>query len=69
MAIDYAPVEFTSRRVRLWLPKSTDIYLAFQGHHYERTHTFSQFQLFSVDSSETVRNKLANNALPGRTIQ
>lgn len=69
MVIEYAPVEFASRQVRLWLPKSTDIYLAFQGHHYERTHTFSQFQLFSVDSSETVRNKLANNALPGRTIQ
>ena len=69
MVIDYAPVDFPSRQVRLWLPKSTDIYLAFQGHHYERTHTFSQFQLFSVDSSETVKNKFANNALPRPTIQ
>lgn len=64
MVIDYSPVEFPTRQVRLWLPRSTDIYLAYRGHHYERTHTFSRFQLFSVDSSETIRNKLADNALP-----
>ena len=66
MVIDYAPVEFPTRQVRLWLPRSTDIYLAYRGHHYQRTHTFSRFQLFSVDSSETIRNKLADNALPRR---
>jgi Tfp pilus assembly protein PilF len=66
MVIDYAPVEFPTRQVRLWLPRSTDVYLAYRGHHYQRTHTFSRFQLFSVDSSETIRNKLADNALPRR---
>ena len=60
MVIDYAPVEFPAHQVRLWLPRSTDIYLAYRGHHYERTHTFSRFQLFSVDSSETVKNKFAD---------
>ena len=64
MVIDYAPVEFPMRQVRLWLPQSTDIYLAYRGHHYERTHTFSRFQLFSVDSNETIRNKFADNVLP-----
>ena len=63
MVIDYAPVEFPAHQVRLWLPRSTDIYLAYRGHHYERAHTFSRFQLFSVDSSESIKNKLAD-ALP-----
>ena len=66
MVIDYSPVEFPTRQVRLWLPRSTDIYLAYHGHHYQRTHTFSRFQLFSVDSNETIRNKFADNVLPGR---
>jgi tetratricopeptide (TPR) repeat protein len=65
MVIDYAPVEFPTHQVRLWLPRNTDVYLAYRGHHYERTHTFSDFQLFSVDSSETIRNKLASD-LPWR---
>ena len=64
MVIDYAPVEFPTRQVRLWLPLSTDVYLAYHGHRYQRTHTFSRFQLFSVDSSETIRNKRADNVLP-----
>jgi tetratricopeptide (TPR) repeat protein len=66
MVIDYAPVEFPTRQIRLWLPRSTDIYLAYRGHHYQRAHTFSRFQLFSVDSSETIRNKLTDNAFPRR---
>jgi hypothetical protein len=66
MVIDYAPVEFPNRQTRLWLPRSTDVYLAYRGHHYERTHAFSHFQLFSVDSSETIRNKFADNAFPRR---
>ncbi len=60
MVIEYAPIDFSARQERLWLPKSTDVYLAYHGHHYERTHIFSQFRLFSVDSSETVKNKLAS---------
>lgn len=64
MVIDYSPVEFPTRQVRLWLPRSTDIYLVYHGHHYQRTHTFSQFHLFSVDSNETIRNKFADNVLP-----
>jgi Tfp pilus assembly protein PilF len=55
MIIDYAPVEFPGRQVRLWLPESTNIYLAYRGHHYQRTHKFSDFQLFSVDAVESVQ--------------
>jgi hypothetical protein len=53
--IDYAPVEFPKRQVRLWLPEDTAVYLVYRGHHYETTHQFSQFQLFSVDSSESIK--------------
>ena len=55
MIIDYAPVEFNKGQARLWLPESTTVYLAYRGHHYERTHRFSQFQLFQVDEIETVK--------------
>jgi hypothetical protein len=47
--IVYAPVEFQKRHVRLWLPESTSLYIAHRGHRYVRVHSFSQFQLFSVD--------------------
>jgi len=55
IVIDYAPVEFQKRHVQLWLPQSTSLYLAYRGHRYERTHNFSQFQLFSVDSAESIK--------------
>jgi hypothetical protein len=45
----YAPVEFQKRHVRVWLPESTSLYIAHRGHRYLRVHSFSQFQLFSVD--------------------
>jgi hypothetical protein len=53
--IDYAPVEFPRRQARLWLPQDTAVYLGYRGHRYETTHHFSQFQLFSVDSSESIK--------------
>ena len=66
--INYEPVEFLQRHVRLWLPESTSLYIAYRGHQYERVHRFSQFQLFLVDSAEAVkepspakfRNSVAN---------
>jgi hypothetical protein len=60
--IDYAPVAFQKRQVRLWLPQYTAVYLAYRGHRYETTHQFSQFQLFSVDSSESIKG-LKNGSL------
>lgn len=55
MIIDYAPVEFSKRQVRLWLPDSTTVFLAYRGHHYERSHKFTQFQLFLVDAVQSVQ--------------
>jgi hypothetical protein len=53
--ITYAAVEFPAKHIRLWLPDRSSIYIASQRHHYERVHTFADFQLFSVDSMEAVK--------------
>ena len=60
MTIKYAPVEFREPRVRLWLPEKTSLYVSYRGHHYERIHKFSGFQLFSVDSTEAVTEPSAS---------
>lgn len=62
--IVYAPVEFSSRRIRLWLPESSSLYIAYRdGRSYERVHTLSDFQLFSVDSVDSVK---ADKAPPNK---
>jgi len=45
-------VEFPSHHIQLWLPESSSLYIAYRGRRYERIHTFSDFQLFSVDSAQ-----------------
>jgi tetratricopeptide (TPR) repeat protein len=57
--ITYAPVEFPAKHIRLWLPDRSSIYIATHRHHYERVHTFAEFQLFSVDSMEAVKQPSA----------
>ena len=55
LEIAYAPVEFPKRQVQLWLPESATLYISYHGHRYERLHQFSRFQLFWVDTSESVK--------------
>ena len=61
--ISYAPVEFPKGQVRLWLPDRSLLYIAYRGHRYERVRTFSQFQLFSVETTEAVKEPIANKVL------
>lgn len=61
--ITYTPVEFPRRNIRLWLPESSSLYVAYRGHHYERVHTFLDFQLFSVESAEAVKEPV-NKVFP-----
>ena len=56
LIIIYAPVEFQKRHLRLWLPQSTSVYIAYHGHRYERAHNFSDFQLFAVDTVEAIKD-------------
>ena len=60
--ISYAPVDFPKRHVRLWLPESSSLYVSYRGHRYERVHTFSQFQLFSVESTEAIKEPVTDKA-------
>ena len=60
--IAYAPVEFPSHHILLWLPESSSVYIAYRGHHYERLHNLSGFQLFSVESTEAVKKPDTNKA-------
>ena len=62
--IDYAPVEFPKRHARLWLPQDTAVYLAYRRHHYETTHHFSEFKLFSVDSAESIKGPTVDRPDP-----
>ncbi len=52
---EYAPVNFPNHHLELWLPKTVQIYLAFRGHRYHRTHSFNDYMLFSVDTQQEVR--------------
>jgi hypothetical protein len=62
LAIGYAPVEFQKRHVQLWLPESASLYIGYRGRRYERIHNFSRFQLFTVDTDQTVKEPIpANN--------
>jgi tetratricopeptide (TPR) repeat protein len=56
MTIDYRPVEFSKRKVQLWLPQTTDLYLDFAGKRFHRQHSFSDFELFWVDVAEKTRD-------------
>ena len=64
--ISYAPVEFQNHSIRLWLPERTFLYMEYHGHCYERVHNFSQFQLFSVDTAEAIKEPIANQDGPAQ---
>jgi tetratricopeptide (TPR) repeat protein len=52
VSIDYAPVQFRSRDVQLWLPSHADLLISRDNKAFFRTHSFSNFQLFSVGTGQ-----------------
>ena len=52
LSITYAPVQFQSRDVRVWLPKIADVYYEYDELNTIVHHTFSDFLLFSVDTDQ-----------------
>lgn len=52
--IEYAPVLFTTKHAKLWLPSSADIYYFYRHRPYHRHHAFTDYKLFSVSSSEKI---------------
>ena len=53
-SIDYAPVSFRERKVELWLPKTVDAYIQFEGHFLHYYHRYSNFRLFWVGTTEKI---------------
>jgi hypothetical protein len=54
ISIDYAPVTFSSRNIELWLPKSAVAYTDYGKRRIIIEHTFSDFQLFSVQTQQVI---------------
>ncbi len=50
--IDYGMVDFPKRELQLWLPRQANIYLDYRGRRYHHKHSFSDFQLFWVDTDQ-----------------
>lgn len=55
VSIDYAPVQFRSRDVQLWLPSHADVLISRDNRAFFRTHSFSNFQLFSVGTGQQLQ--------------
>jgi len=55
VSIDYAPVRFHSRDVELWLPSHAQVLASRDNKAFFRTHSFSNFQLFSVGAGQKLQ--------------
>jgi hypothetical protein len=54
VAVDYAPVRFRSQSVELWLPRTAQAYADYGKRRMIIDHTFSDFQLFSVQTQQQI---------------
>ena len=54
LSIDYGPVQFRTRDVRIWLPQTVDAYCNFGLHRAISYHTFRNFLLFSVQTDQVI---------------
>jgi hypothetical protein len=54
LSIEYAPVQFRSQKVRVWLPRAADAYCDFGDHRTIIYHTFTNFLLFSVQTDQVI---------------
>jgi tetratricopeptide (TPR) repeat protein len=62
--ITYIPVEVPERHIRLWLPASSSLYVAYRGHRHQRIHNFGQYQFFSVESTDVVKAPSVKKVFP-----
>ena len=51
---DYGPVVIASRKLPLWLPRESQVYLSFRGHRYRFSNLYTDFKLSSADSHQRV---------------
>jgi VWFA-related protein len=55
VSVDYAPVKFHSQNAELWLPQSAIVYTEYYRRRTIIRHTFSDFQLFSVQTQQVIQ--------------
>lgn len=60
VSIDYAPVQFHSQDVKLWLPRAAEVFSDFGERRFHVRHDFSDFQLFSVSVKTVEKPKPPN---------
>jgi hypothetical protein len=51
-SIEYALVEFRSQKQEIWLPQTAELWVERNGHRFYRQHTFTDFKVFSVDTTQ-----------------
>ncbi len=56
-SVDYAPVEFKSQGVEIWLPRFAIAYTDYARRRMITEHTFSDFELFSVQTQQVIKLK------------
>jgi hypothetical protein len=54
LSINYAPVQFQSQSVKIWLPQTVDGYCDYGDHRTIVYHTFTDFLLFSVQTDQRI---------------
>ena len=54
VSVDYAPVQFKSQSLEVWLPQSAVAYTDYGKRRTIIEHTFSDFQLFSVQTKQVI---------------
>jgi hypothetical protein len=54
LSLDYAPVQFHTQNVRIWLPQTVDAYARYDGYRTMIYHTFANFMLFSVQTQQKI---------------
>ena len=54
IAISYQPVLFRTQE-QLWLPQSAELHVERQGRRYYRRHTFTDYKLFTVETTQNVQ--------------
>jgi len=53
--IQYGPVQFDAQKQQLWLPQVADLYVERQGHRYYRRHSFNNFKIFTVETTQSIQ--------------
>jgi hypothetical protein len=55
ISVDYAPVKSRVQDLEIWLPQFAVAYKDYEKRRMIIEHTFSNFQLFSVQTQETIQ--------------